>query len=96
MGRSSDSEKTYILPNSQRLDLLVRYISSYEKIINLETPLEEELKRIKVTSISEHAGKICEVLKDSCPKKLTPRKMTKLTAKNLGEPCRPPDEVNGV
>ena len=29
-------------------------------------------------------------------KNLTPRKMTELTAKNLGEPCRPPDEVNGV
>ena len=47
-------------------------------MINLKTLLknEEELKIVKVTSISEQAGNVCEgwkeKLKDFCPKKLLP------------------------
>ena len=52
--------KITILPESVTtyLDLLVRYFSSYERSLILKQN-EEELKRIKVTFISDQAGKIC-------------------------------------
>ena len=71
-------------------------ISISLSIINLKTLLKtkEELKRIKVTFISELAGKICGELKDFCPKKLLLSQAIELTVWNLEGRCNPPDEVN--
>ena len=65
------------IPNSQRLDLLVKYFSSYEKslILSQFSKLKKnsrELENTKVTFISELAGKICGGLKYFCPKKPLP------------------------
>ena len=64
------------------------------KIINLKTlrKNKKELKRIKVTSISEEAGNICVcggrgeggVLNDFSLKKLLPRQASELTVGKLG------------
>ena len=72
------------------------YYDIFQVTINLKTLLKtkEELKRIKVTFISEPAGKICSGLKDFCPKK--PSQVSDLTAGNLGGHCKPPDEVQGA
>ena len=68
-------------------------------MINLKTLLknEEELKIVKVTSISEQAGNVCEgwkeKLKDFCPKKLLPSQASKLVSGNMGGCCKPPGEI---
>ena len=51
--------------------------------------LKEELKRIKVTFISELAGKICGWLKNFFPKKVLPSQASELTVENLGGHCKP-------
>ena len=66
---------------------------------NLKTLLknEEELKIVKVTSISGQARNVCgfwkERLKDFCPGKLLPSQASKHTSGNLGMCCKPPDEI---
>ena len=51
------------------------------------------MKRIKVKSTSEQAGKLCGGLKNFCLTKLLPSQVTELTPGNLGGHCKPPDEV---
>ena len=57
---------------------------------------KEELKRIKVTFISETAGKICGWLKNFFQKKVLPSQASELTVGNLGRRCKPMRSRGGV
>ena len=85
----------YIPQIPQRFDLLERYFSSYEKSL-ISKQFKAELKRIKVTFISEPAGNICGGPKEFCPNKLLPNQASELTVGNLGGRCKPPNEVLGT
>ena len=57
---------------------------------------KKELKRIKVTFISEPAGKIRGWLKNFFPKKVLPSQASELTVGNFGGHCKPMRSRDGV